>query len=116
MLKTFRILTFGFVESLEIRIWNLSLFSPHGLGQVVKPSLLEGNPPSGNEGNGSKPQGEGLFSLISIGQVEENGIRPIVVVSGEEDPFHSGKGNLQIDLFTTLSLGYLKEQHIPFEP
>jgi len=44
------------------------------LGQVLKPLPLEGNPPSGNEGNRGKPQGEGLFGPVSKGQVEENGI------------------------------------------
>ncbi len=87
----------------------MSLFSPNGLGQVVKPLPLEDNPPSGDEGNGSKPQGESLFILISKGEVEENGIRPIIVVSGEEDLLHSGKGDSYIDLFTSLPLGYLKE-------
>ena len=63
------------------------------LGQVVKPYPLEGNPPSGNEGNGSKPQGEGLFSLISKGQVEEDGVRPIVIVSGKENFLQFGEGD-----------------------
>ena len=89
---------------------------PDNLGQVVKPFPLKGNSPSGNEGYGSKPQGEGLFSPIPKGEVKENGIRPIIVVSGEEDLLHSGKRDLHIDLFTTLSLGYLKKQHIPFDP
>ena len=92
-----------------MRIWDLSLFSPHGLGQVVKPFPLEGNPPPGNEGNGSKPQGEGLFSLISKGEVEEDGIRPIEIVSGEEEFLQFGEGDFQIDLFTFLARGYPKE-------
>jgi hypothetical protein len=65
--------------------------SVDGLSQVVKPFLLKGNPPPGNNGYGSKPNGERLFGLISKGEIEEDGIRPIIIVTGEEELFHPGE-------------------------
>jgi hypothetical protein len=62
-----------------------------GLFQVVEPLLLKGDPPPGNNDNGSKPNGERLFGLISKGEVEEDRIRTIIIVSGEKDFLHPGE-------------------------
>jgi hypothetical protein len=78
--------------------------------------FLEGDPPSGNDGNRSKPEGERFPPLIAKGEVEENGVRSIIVVSGTGDLFHTGKGDFQIDLFTLFSFRHLKEQQISLDP
>ena len=64
-----------------------------GLGQKCKPLVLEGDPPSGNDGNGGESEGKGFFRLITEGEVEENGVRSIKIVSGAGDLFHAGKGD-----------------------
>lgn len=86
------------------------------LGKVVKPFPLKGNPPSGNEGDGGKPQGEGVLSLIPKGEVEEHRIRTIVVVTGKEDRLDFGEGNPQVDPLTIPSPGHLKEQNVTLNP
>jgi len=63
------------------------------MGQIVEPFLLESNPSPGNEGNRGKPQGERLLRLIAKGEVEKNGICPVVIVTGKKDLLHPGEGN-----------------------
>ena len=94
----------------------MPLFSHGGLGEVIEPFLLKDNPPPGNEGDGSKSQGEGFLSLIPKGEVEEDRIRAIVVVPGKEDLLDFGKGNLQVNLLITPFPGYSKEQYFPLDP
>jgi hypothetical protein len=60
----------------------------------MKPFFLECDPSSGNEGDGSKPQGERLFCLIAKGEIEEDGVRPVIIITGKEDLLHFGEGNL----------------------
>jgi len=71
---------------------------------------LEGDPPSGNDGNGGKPEGESLSPVILEGEVEQDGVRSIIIVSGEGDLSHPGKGDCQVDLFPFLARGHLKKQ------
>jgi len=62
-----------------------------GLFQVVEPLLLKGDPPPGNDGNRGEANGERLLGFLSKGEVEEDRIRTIVIVSGENDFLHSGE-------------------------
>jgi hypothetical protein len=87
-----------------------------GLRQEIKPLLLEGDPTPGNDGDGSESEGERLPTLITKGEVEEDGIRSIIIISGTGDLFHTGKGDFQIDLFTIFSFRNLKEKHISLNP
>jgi hypothetical protein len=87
-----------------------------GLIQKVEPLFLKSDPPSGDNGNGSKSEGEGFSTLITEGEIEEDGIRSIIIVSGEGDLFHAGKRDLQIDCFTPFPSGHLKVKNIPFDP
>jgi len=54
---------------------------------------LECDPPSGNEGNGCKPQGKGFLCLIAEGEVEEDRIRSIIIIPREEDLLHLRERN-----------------------
>jgi hypothetical protein len=83
-----------------------------GFSQVVHPFLLKSDPPSWNQGDGSKSHGKGLLGFISKGKVEKDCIRSIIIVPGKEDLFCSEKGDSQIDLFTPLPLRNLKTDHI----
>jgi hypothetical protein len=56
--------------------------------------FLKRNPSSGDEGNRRESQGEGLFGRIAKREIEEDGIRPIIIIAGEEDLIHLGEGNV----------------------
>jgi hypothetical protein len=56
--------------------------------------FLKRNPSSGDEGNRRKSQGEGLFGRIAKREIEEDGIRPIIIIAGEEDLIHLGEGDV----------------------
>ena len=87
-----------------------------GFGQKVEPLSLEGDPTPGNDGDGSESEGEGFPPLITKGEVEEDGVRSIIIISGTGDLFHTGKGDFQIDLFSAFSFGHLEEQYISLNP
>jgi hypothetical protein len=54
--------------------------------------------------------------LISKGEIEEDGIRPIIIVTGEEELFHPGERDFKMDFFNTLALRSLKKEEILFDP
>jgi hypothetical protein len=60
----------------------------------VKPFFLEGDSSSRNEGDGGEPQGEGVLRLIVKGKIEEDSVRPVIIITGKEELLHFGEGNL----------------------
>ncbi len=64
------------------------------LGQECEPLLLEGNPAPGDDDTGGKSEGEGFLLLVKEGKIKEDGVRAVIVVSGEDDLVHIGKGDL----------------------
>jgi hypothetical protein len=57
-----------------------------------------------------------LIGLISKGEVKEDGIRSIIIITGEEDLLHLGEGNFQMDSLSPLPPRSLKVKFIFFDP
>jgi hypothetical protein len=55
--------------------------------------LLEGDPAPGDDDTGGKSEGEGFLLLVTEGKVKEDGVRAVIVVSGEENLLHGREGD-----------------------
>jgi len=54
--------------------------------------------------------------LIAKGEIEEDGICAIIIISGEEDLLHFGEGNFQMDSLTLLSFWSFEGKLVCFNP